>query len=174
MSLPASASTPLPPSWAYQIRVAASQGQFLNAVSLFLQMRASAAPRSSVPASLPAALKCCAALGLRALGASLHALAIRSGAFADRFTANALLNLYCKLPDPYHHASGTRSPSSGGGVGSTTSECVWKVFDEMPERDVVSWNTLVLTCAEDGSHQEAVGLVRTMWRDGFRPDSFTL
>uniref|UniRef100_A0A0A9D355 DYW domain-containing protein n=1 Tax=Arundo donax TaxID=35708 RepID=A0A0A9D355_ARUDO len=44
----------------------------------------------------------------------------------------------------------------------------------MPERDVVSWNTLVLACAEAGRHQEAVGLVRTMWRDGFRPDSFTL
>ncbi|XP_062198305.1 putative pentatricopeptide repeat-containing protein At3g23330 [Phragmites australis] len=44
----------------------------------------------------------------------------------------------------------------------------------MPKRDVVSWNTLVLGCVEDGRHQEVVGLVRKMWRDGFRPDSFTL
>ncbi|KAF8644088.1 hypothetical protein HU200_066558 [Digitaria exilis] len=67
------------PSWAYQIRVAAAQGHFRDAISLFLRMRASAAPRSSVPASLPAALKCCTALGFRALGTSLHGLAIRSG-----------------------------------------------------------------------------------------------
>ncbi|TVU15242.1 hypothetical protein EJB05_38752, partial [Eragrostis curvula] len=172
MSLTAAASTQLPISWAYQIRVAAAQGQFLDAVALFLKMRASAAPRSSVPASLPAALKCCVALELRALGASLHALAIRSGAFADRFTANALLNLYCKLPG-LHYCSGTGVPSSDG-AGSAALESVRKVFDEMTERDVVSWNTLMLGCAEDGRHQEAVALFRRMWRDGFKPDSFTL
>ncbi|CAO2035767.1 unnamed protein product [Urochloa humidicola] len=166
MSGAAAACAPPPPpllSWAYQIRVAAAQGHFRDAVSVFLRMRASAAPRSSVPASLPAALKSCAALGLRALGASLHGLAVRSGAFADRFTANALLNFYCKLPDTYPHPSGV-----------TSAESVRKVFDEMLERDVVSWNTLVLGYAEEGRHQEALGLVRKMWRVGFRPDSFTL
>ncbi|CAN6228848.1 unnamed protein product [Urochloa humidicola] len=168
----ACAPPPPPPSWAYQIRVAAAQGHFRDAVSVFLRMRASAAPRSSVPASLPAALKSCAVLGLRALGASLHALAVRSGAFADRFTANALLNFYCKLPDTHLHSSGV---TSADGTGSPTAlESVRKVFDEMLERDVVSWNTLVLGCAEEGRHQEALGLVRKMWRDGFRPDSFTL
>ncbi|CAN6276281.1 unnamed protein product [Urochloa humidicola] len=174
MSVAAAACAPLPPptSWAYQIRVAAAQGHFRDAVSLFLRMRASTAPRSSVPASLPVAIKSCAALGLRALGASLHGLAIRSGAFADRFTANALLNFYCKLPDTYLHPSGVTSVD---GTGSPTAlESVRKVFDEMLERDVVSWNTLVLGCAEEGRHQEALGLVRKMWSDGFRPDSFTL
>ncbi|KAL5214870.1 hypothetical protein ABZP36_004022 [Zizania latifolia] len=106
-------------------------------------MRASVAPRSSVPASLPAALKSCEALGLRALGASLHALAIRSGAFADRFTANALLNLYIKLPG-LHHPSGTHGPSGEGGVESAALVGARNMFDEMLERDVVSWNTLSL------------------------------
>ncbi|KAK3142078.1 hypothetical protein QOZ80_4BG0341940 [Eleusine coracana subsp. coracana] len=173
MSLPAVSPAQLPASWAYQIRVAAAQGQFLDAVALFLKMRASAAPRSSVPASLPTALKSCAALGLRALGASLHALAIRSGAFADRFTANALLNLYCKHPGLYH-CTGAGFASNGDGDGSAALESVRKVFDEMPERDVVSWNTLVLGYAEDGRHQEALDLVRRMWKEGFRPDSFTI
>jgi pentatricopeptide repeat protein len=44
----------------------------------------------------------------------------------------------------------------------------------MYERDVVSWNTLVLGCAEEGRHEEVLGLVRKMWTDGFRPDTFTL
>lgn len=48
------------------------------------------------------------------------------------------------------------------------------MFDEMPQRDVVSWNTLVLGCAENGRHQESLGMVRKMWKDGFKPDSFTL
>lgn len=135
-------------------------------------MRASAAPRSSVPASLPAALKSCAVLGLSALGASLHALAIRSGAFADRFTANALLNLYCKVPCSYLDSTGVARVDVPG--SSTAFESVRKVFDEMIERDVVSWNTLVLGCAEEGRHHEALGFVRKMCREGFRPDSFTL
>ncbi|KAL5216618.1 hypothetical protein ABZP36_008019 [Zizania latifolia] len=173
MSLAAAASPPFPPSWAYPIRVAASQGQFHHAISLFLQMRASVAPRSSVPASLPAALKSCEALGLRALGASLHALAIRSCAFADCFTANALLNLYIKLPG-LHHPSGTHGPSGKGGAESVTLEGARKVFDEMLNRDVVSWNTLILGCAENGRHQDALCMVKEMWREGFKPDSFTM
>ncbi|KAK8452070.1 hypothetical protein SEVIR_5G051602v4 [Setaria viridis] len=160
MSVAAAGSAPPPPplSWAYQIRVAYAHGHFRDAVSLFLLMRASAAPRSSVLASLPAALNSCAAHGLRALGASLHGLAIRSGAFGDRFTANALLNIYCKLPDSYLHSSGVISVD--GTESATALESVRKVFDEMLERDVVSWNTLVMGCAEEGRHQEALGLVR--------------
>ncbi|KAM0877498.1 hypothetical protein ACQ4PT_035441 [Festuca glaucescens] len=168
------ASAPFPPSWAHRIRSAASQGHFFHAIALFLQMRAStpAPPRSSVPASLPAALKCCTVLGLRALGASLHALALRSGAFADCFTANALLNLYCKLPP-----SSCPSPEMHGPAGESEAAALQsarKVFDEMPEKDAVSWNTLVLWCAENGRHQEALGLIREMWGDGCKPDSFTL
>ncbi|BAT02318.1 Os07g0578800 [Oryza sativa Japonica Group] len=173
MSLAAVASPHFPPSWAYQIRMAASQGQFLHAISLFLQMRASVAPRSSVPASLPAALKSCAGLGLCTLAASLHALAIRSGSFADRFTANALLNLCIKLPG-FHHPFGTNGPSGEGGLESAAYESMRKVFDEMLERDAVSWNTLILGCAEHKRHQEALSMVREMWRDGFMPDTFTL
>ncbi|XP_015693126.1 putative pentatricopeptide repeat-containing protein At3g23330 [Oryza brachyantha] len=172
MSLAAAAvAAPSPaPSWAYQIRMAASQGQFLHAVSLFLQMRSSVAPRSSVPASLPAALKSCAALGLGALAASLHALAIRSGAFADRFTANALLNLYAKLPH-FHRPFGT---DGSGSLESASFESMQKVFDEMLVRDAVSLNTLILGCAENKMHQEALSMVREMWKDGVKPDSFTL
>uniref|UniRef100_A0A0E0ALV0 DYW domain-containing protein n=1 Tax=Oryza glumipatula TaxID=40148 RepID=A0A0E0ALV0_9ORYZ len=173
MSLAAVASPHFPPSWAYQIRMAASQGQFLHAISLFLQMRASVAPRSSVPASLPAALKSCAGLGLCTLAASLHALAIRSGSFADRFTANALLNLCIKLPG-FHHPFGTNGPSGEGGLESAAYESMRKVFDEMLKRDAVSWNTLILGCAEHKRHQEALSMVREMWRDGFMPDTFTL
>uniref|UniRef100_A0A0D9X0S1 DYW domain-containing protein n=1 Tax=Leersia perrieri TaxID=77586 RepID=A0A0D9X0S1_9ORYZ len=153
--------------------MAASQGQFLHAISLFLQMRSSVAPRSSVPASLPAALKSSAALGLCTLATSLHALAIRSGAFADRFTANALLNMYIKLP-ALHHPFRTDGPSGERGVESAALESVQKVFDDMLERDAVSWNTLILGFAENKRHQKALSMVRVMWRDGFKPDSFTL
>ncbi|XP_037484071.1 putative pentatricopeptide repeat-containing protein At3g23330 [Triticum dicoccoides] len=165
------ASAPFPPSWAHQVREAATQGDFHHAIALFLRMRAAdapAAPRSAVPASLPAALKCCSALGLPALGASLHALALRSGAFADRFTANALLNLYCKLP-----AAPCRSPGTEDAAGESL-ESMRKVFDEMTEKDPVSWNTLVFGCAEKGRHQEALVVLREMWIDGCKPNSFTL
>ncbi|KAF0905857.1 hypothetical protein E2562_008892 [Oryza meyeriana var. granulata] len=136
-------------------------------------MHASVVPQSSVPASLPAALKSCTTLGLCTLAASLHALAICSSAFADRFITNALLNLYIKLPG-FHHSFGTDEPSGEGGLESAAFESMRKVFDEILERDVVSWNTLILGCAENKRHHESLSMVREMWRDGFKPDSFTL
>lgn len=51
---------------------------------------------------------------------------------------------------------------------------VRKVFDEMSERDVVSWNTLIAECAENGMYRDALEIVREMGVAGLKPDSFTL
>lgn len=53
-------------------------------------------------------------------------------------------------------------------------DCVRKVFDIMPVRDVVSWNTVIAGNAHNGMYEEALDMVREMGKENFRPDSFTL
>ena len=49
-----------------------------------------------------------------------------------------------------------------------------KVFEMMPERDIVSWNTVIAGNAQNGMHEEALTMVRDMGKADLKPDSFTL
>ncbi|XP_010265006.1 PREDICTED: putative pentatricopeptide repeat-containing protein At3g23330 [Nelumbo nucifera] len=53
-------------------------------------------------------------------------------------------------------------------------ESVRKVFDRMPNRDLVSWNTLIAGNAQNGMYGEALRMVRKMGIADLKPDSFTL
>ncbi|KAG9441224.1 hypothetical protein H6P81_017078 [Aristolochia fimbriata] len=53
-------------------------------------------------------------------------------------------------------------------------ESVRKVFEGMPVKDLVSWNTLIAGHAQSGLHIEALMLLREMGIAGHKPDSFTL
>ncbi|XP_057836797.2 putative pentatricopeptide repeat-containing protein At3g13770, mitochondrial isoform X1 [Cryptomeria japonica] len=48
-----------------------------------------------------------------------------------------------------------------------------KVFDNMEERDSVSWNTIIAAYKRHGNPHEAVTLFHQMQRTGFQPDQFT-
>lgn len=49
-----------------------------------------------------------------------------------------------------------------------------QVFDEIPERNVVSWTAIICGYMEDGRFGEAVDMFRRMLEMDLRPDSFTL
>ncbi|CAA6672923.1 unnamed protein product [Spirodela intermedia] len=49
-----------------------------------------------------------------------------------------------------------------------------KVFDKMPNKNVVAWTQMISRCAQYGSPEEAVELFLEMELAGFSPDQFTL
>ncbi|CAI8595938.1 unnamed protein product [Vicia faba] len=49
-----------------------------------------------------------------------------------------------------------------------------KMFDRMPSKDLVSWNTVVAGYAQNGFARKALWLVSDMREDGQKPDSITL
>ncbi|TKY55720.1 Pentatricopeptide repeat-containing protein [Spatholobus suberectus] len=65
---------------------------------------------------------------------------------------NSLLDMYSKCGD----------------VGSAK-----RVFDEMPERDVFSWNSMMSGCVCNGLPQRAVEVVGFMREEGCEPDVVT-
>ncbi|XP_020578980.1 putative pentatricopeptide repeat-containing protein At3g23330 [Phalaenopsis equestris] len=183
--------SPSSSSWTTLISCSAAAGLFPLVLSLFHRMRATGAPPNRK--LLPNVLKSCAALRSSKLGESLHACAISFGLDSDLFNGNALMNLYCKVGHRHNERSqseGMESNDFGGGSVSklgilernTAGSCaraspmenVRKLFDEMPERDVVSWNTVISGNVENGLYEEALGMVMEMISLGLKPDSFTL
>ncbi|XP_023521817.1 pentatricopeptide repeat-containing protein At1g08070, chloroplastic-like isoform X1 [Cucurbita pepo subsp. pepo] len=72
---------------------------------------------------------------------------------ADVFVGNALLDMYLKCDD---------------------SNSAYKVFDEMPVRNVVTWNAMISGLAYQGRYKEALDMFRRMQRTGPKPDEVTL
>ncbi|XAR49164.1 hypothetical protein NMG60_11032258 [Bertholletia excelsa] len=50
----------------------------------------------------------------------------------------------------------------------------FRVFDNMEELDLVSWNSMLTSCAQSGLEGESVILYMGLLRDGFTPDHYTL
>ncbi|ERM98981.1 hypothetical protein AMTR_s01748p00005760, partial [Amborella trichopoda] len=49
-----------------------------------------------------------------------------------------------------------------------------KVFDEMPERDIVSWSAIIGGYAQDGQPTEALKIYFEMEEANLKPDCFTM
>ncbi|CAM6017495.1 unnamed protein product [Sphagnum balticum] len=85
-------------------------------------------------------------------GKRVHAHIIKSGMQPDIYLGNTLLNLYANT----------------GSVIDT--HCV---FDKLPQKDVVSWNTMIVGYAKHGCGEEAFRLFHQMQQEGFKPDTVT-
>uniref|UniRef100_A0A8I6WKY1 Pentatricopeptide repeat-containing protein n=2 Tax=Hordeum vulgare subsp. vulgare TaxID=112509 RepID=A0A8I6WKY1_HORVV len=107
--------------------------------------------------TLTVALSLAAGRGEGGLGIvrQLHALASRAGLAADVFVGNALVTAY----------------SRGGLLGAAR-----RAFEEMPARDLVSWNAMICGLAQDGGCQaEVVRLfLRMLKDDAVRPDRISV
>lgn len=88
------------------------------------------------------------------LGLQLHAAVIKAGYLESVFVSNALMSFYSKCGF-YKNA--------------------FKVFDEMPERDIASWNTAMSCAVQEFMHDDVFRLFCDMLViDGLKVDYFTL
>ncbi|KAI3734607.1 hypothetical protein L6452_14079 [Arctium lappa] len=86
-------------------------------------------------------------------GMACHGCIIQYGLWADTLTSNMLINMYSKC----------------GFI-----EYARKVFDQMPERSLVSWNTMMGSYTQNGQEREALDLFVRMQREGTEFSEFTL
>lgn len=88
------------------------------------------------------------------LGCQVHGLVIRLGYSSYTYVVNALMGLYSK-----------------GGL----LEFVVLLFHAMPQRDIVSWNTLIACMVEESMYDRAFDMYRELRRNEcLIPDHFTL
>ena len=124
---------PNPFLWTALIRGYALQGPFMESVLLYNSMRRQGI--GPVSFTFTALLKACSAALDVNLGRQVHTQTILIGGFgSDLYVGNTLIDMYVKC----------------GCLG-----CGHRVFDEMLDRDVISWTSLIVAYAKVGNMEAA-------------------
>lgn len=102
--------------------------------------------------TFPCAFKASASLRMPVMGKQVHGLAVKDGQIHDVFVGCSAFDMYSK--------TGFRDEAR-------------KLFDEMPERNIVTWNAYLSNAVLDGRPQNAVDAFIEFLRVGGEPDSIT-
>ncbi|XP_047339333.1 pentatricopeptide repeat-containing protein At1g31430-like [Impatiens glandulifera] len=102
----------------------------------------------------PFVLKSVAQISNVSLGKKIHGFAVKTGAEFDCYVCNSLMDMYSELGQ---------------------LEYVQKLFDGMPNRDVVSWNVLISGYVKCRKFEEAVNVFyRMRSENAIKPDEATV
>uniref|UniRef100_A0A7N0UEQ5 DYW domain-containing protein n=1 Tax=Kalanchoe fedtschenkoi TaxID=63787 RepID=A0A7N0UEQ5_KALFE len=121
------------------IRAYAKSGACGKALGLYVKMRALCLGADHF--TLPFVLKSCADLRWRLMGRSVHGQSLRTGLAEDMYVGASLIGMYVKC--------GRNRDGQ-------------KVFDEIPVRDVASWNSLITGYMNDGEVRKGMDLFQRM------------
>jgi pentatricopeptide repeat protein len=102
--------------------------------------------------TFPCASKASASLRMPVMGKQVHGLAVKDGQIRDVFVGCSAFDLYFK--------TGLRDEAR-------------KLFEEMPERNIVTWNAYISNAVLDGRPRNAVDAFIEFLRVGGEPDSIT-
>ncbi|XP_075655039.1 pentatricopeptide repeat-containing protein At4g21065-like [Castanea sativa] len=123
----------------------------LKAIALYKDMHLSGISSNSFTFGF--VLKACCNLPRLEEGKMLHSQVLKMGLDYETHVVNGLIKLYttCGRVDEAHD-----------------------LFDEMPERDLVSWSTMVSGYVQNGCSNEALVLFKQMQAQNVKADEFTL
>eukprot|EP01018_Ginkgo_biloba_P001182 Gb_13952 [translate_table: standard] len=137
--------------WNAMIAGYAQNAHSEEALKIYRQMqKAGVKPNSK---TFPSVLQACGNLASLEQGKDIHDKVNRNGFQCDVIVGNSLIDMYAKC----------------GSIENARN-----VFDRMPQRDVVSWTTIIAGYAMYGCGKEALNLFQQMQHSGTRPDHVTL
>ena len=137
-------------SWSTIIAAYAQHGYADRALELFQTMQEQGIKPDRV--SYLSILKACCCVGAVSLGKVMHDQIISSGHQSDVAVGNTLIDMYIKC-------------------GSL--EEAQKVFEHLPQRDVVSWAAIIAGFSEHGRGFLAIDCFQKMCEAGLEPDRVT-
>lgn len=138
-------------SWTIIISGYAEKGMVKEASVLYDEMEAAGMrPDDGTVISI---LTACAEAGLLSLGVKVHATMQRNRFRCSTNVLNSLVDMYAKC----------------GSLDKALS-----VFDWIPRKDLVSWNSMLQGLAMHGHGEKALELFSRMKEEGFKPDKYTL
>ncbi|XP_075502842.1 putative pentatricopeptide repeat-containing protein At2g01510 isoform X2 [Primulina tabacum] len=133
--------------WTAMISAYVQKGLNDEALKSFNEMRKYNV--SGDQATFASTLRASANLALLSLGKQLHSSITRTGYMSNVFCGSALLDMY-------------------GKCGSIKDAVV--IFEEMPDRNTVSWNALISAYAQNGDGKSTMRSFKEMVESGLCPD----
>ncbi|KAJ9146972.1 hypothetical protein P3X46_029184 [Hevea brasiliensis] len=130
-----------------KIRDLISRGLYGQTIALYRQELRLAGVHANA-FIIPSLLKACSSSQYHNYGLQLHCVVLKSGLVYDPVISNALMPFYAKSSDV---------------------ELALKVFDTMPLRDSISWNSIINCCVQKGRITKAYELFKEMYKCGFVP-----
>lgn len=136
-------------SWNAMVAAHSKHGQGKEALYFFKQMQQGGTMPNM--ATFVSVLDACANESVIFEGRCLHACFVGSDSELDLILGTALLNLYGKHGDLSH---------------------AWEIFNKMPERSTVSWNSMITAYSLHSQTKDALVLFDQMLQQGAMPDKF--
>ncbi|XP_021650684.2 putative pentatricopeptide repeat-containing protein At1g03510 isoform X1 [Hevea brasiliensis] len=127
-------------SWTKQLTSHVNQGLHRQALALFRHMQTSLA-LSLDPCVFPLLLKSCSAIHRPQLGTAVHSHAVKMGLLSNPFVACALVDVHGKCVSLFSAR---------------------KLFDEIPQRNVVVWNAMISLYMHSNLVHDALRLFESM------------
>ncbi|KAF6158813.1 hypothetical protein GIB67_012456 [Kingdonia uniflora] len=137
-------------TWNCMIAGYVENGRAEDGLKLFRRMLGLGAKQNT--SSFTSILLGCSNLSLLALGKQIHQYLCKLPLYCDTTVGNSLLSMYCKCGE---------------------LEDVWKLFNEICVKDVVTWNALISGYAQHGYAEKAIWLFDEMKGTGINPDWIT-
>ncbi|KAK8686827.1 hypothetical protein V6N13_125844 [Hibiscus sabdariffa] len=136
-------------AWNMIISICIEKGLITEALAHFVQMQTRGLMPDSF--SLASSLSACADGGLLLFGDQIHGHIIKRG-LSDEFVRNSLIDMYSKC-------------------GLT--ELAYMIFDEINEKSVVTWNSMICGFHQNGNSVEAISLFDQMYLNGHEMNDVT-
>ncbi|KAJ0988446.1 hypothetical protein J5N97_006802 [Dioscorea zingiberensis] len=138
-------------SWNRKMSENAKAGEHMSVIDCFVRMKRSDVNCDNV--TFVVVISAIAGLDGFDVGRQIHGLVLKEGFCNDVSVSNSLINMYTKMG--FH--DGAR-----------------KIFEEMEELDLISWNSIISSSVQNGLAEESVGFFLDMLRHGIVPDQFTM
>ncbi|EEF35120.1 pentatricopeptide repeat-containing protein, putative [Ricinus communis] len=136
--------------WTAVIDGLVRNGEMNRALEVFREMQREDVRPNEV--TIVCVLSACSQLGTLELGRWVHSYMGKYGIGINHFVGGALINMYSRCGD---------------------IDEAWRVFEEMKERNVITYNSMIVGFSLHGKSSEAIELFRGMTKQGLEPTSVT-
>ncbi|KAJ3697423.1 hypothetical protein LUZ61_001128 [Rhynchospora tenuis] len=138
-------------SWNSMVSLSSDSGLLSDSLNWFLKLKRSGFEVNSV--SLTSVIPACVSEREEKFGIGIHGLGIKAGLVGVPTVGNALVDMY-------------------GSFGHIDASM--KMFNSLPERNEVSWNSIIGCLVHVGLYEDALEMLRNMLGHGLWPSSITL
>lgn len=137
--------------WNSIIRALTHSGMFSEALRHYVEMQNTELQPDTY--SFPSVINACAGLQNFKMGKIVHGRILEMGFGSDLYICNALIDMYARFDD---------LPRAQ------------LLFEDMPHRDIVSWNSLISGYSSHACFEEALEIYRRLRMEFLVPDSYTI